>query len=92
MSKINIDRIVRDIKTRTTSLTPIIEAVCNSIEAIGETRTDGKIQIILKRDGSLDFGIEETPVKVILFLLISLIMGKVSLKLTVIPLIRTVVV
>lgn len=63
MSKINIDRIVRDIKTRTTSLTPIIEAVCNSIEAIGETRTDGKIQIILKRDGSLDFGIEETPVK-----------------------------
>lgn len=63
MSKINIDRIVRDIKTRSTSLTPVIEAVCNSIEAIGNSRTDGKIRIVLKRDGSLDLGLEETPVK-----------------------------
>lgn len=30
MSKINIDRIVKDIKSKTTSLTPVIEAVCNS--------------------------------------------------------------
>lgn len=63
MSKINIDRIVHDIKTRSTSLTPVIEAVCNSIEAIGNSRTDGKIRIVLKRDGTQDMGLEETPVK-----------------------------
>lgn len=63
MSKINIDRIVRDIKTRSTSLTPVIEAVCNSIEAIGNSRTDGRIRIVLKRDGNQDMGLEDTPVK-----------------------------
>lgn len=63
MSKINIERIVRDIKTRSTSLTPIIEAVCNSIEAIGKTVADGKIRIVLKRDGSQDLGMEGAPVK-----------------------------
>lgn len=63
MSKINIDRIVRDIKTRSTSLTPVIEAVCNSIDAIGEARTDGRIRIVLKRDGSRDLGMEDNPVK-----------------------------
>lgn len=51
MSKINIDRIVKDIKSKTTSLTPIIEAVCNSIDAIGSERTDGTIEIIVKRSG-----------------------------------------
>lgn len=63
MSKINIDRIVRDIKTRSTSLTPVIEAVCNSIEAIGNDRTDGLVRIVLKRDGSQDMGLEDNPVK-----------------------------
>lgn len=47
MSKINIDRIVKDIKSKTTSLTPVIEAVCNSIDAIGPERTDGVIDIIV---------------------------------------------
>ena len=47
MSKINIDRIVKDIKSRSNSLTPIIEAVCNSIDAIGFNRTDGLIDIIV---------------------------------------------
>lgn len=57
MSKINIDRIVKDIKSKTTSLTPVIEAVCNSIDAIGSERTDGIIDIIVKRSGqkSLEF-------------------------------------
>lgn len=50
MSKINIDRIVKDIKTRTNSLTPIIEAVCNSMDAIGADRTDGEIDIVVKRE------------------------------------------
>lgn len=50
MSKINIDRIVKEIKSRTTSLTPIIEAVCNSIDAIDAERTDGFIDIVVKRD------------------------------------------
>ena len=51
MSKINIDRIVKDIKSKTTSLTPVIEAVCNAIDAIGPERTDGIIDIIVKRSG-----------------------------------------
>ncbi len=63
MSKINIDRIVRDIKTRSTSLTPVIEAVCNSIEAIGNSRTDGLIRIVLKRDRIQDMGLVDNPVK-----------------------------
>lgn len=46
MSKINIDRIIKDIKSKTTSLTPIIEAVCNSIDAIGSERTDGVLLIL----------------------------------------------
>lgn len=50
MSKINIDRIVKDIKSRTTYLTPIIEAVCNSVDAIGTNRIDGYVKIIVKRD------------------------------------------
>lgn len=53
MSKKNIDRIVKDIKTRSTSLTPIIEAVCNSIDAIDSSRTDGKIDIVIKRDSQM---------------------------------------
>lgn len=58
MSKINIDRIVRDIKIRSTVLTPIIEAVCNSIDAIGDNRTDGEINIVVKRDGQISFDME----------------------------------
>lgn len=63
MSKINIERIVRDIKTRSTSLTPIIEAVCNFIEAIDKSVSNGVIRIVLKRDGSLDLGMEEAQTK-----------------------------
>lgn len=62
MSKINIDRIVNDIKTRSTSLTPIIEAVCNAIDAIGTNRNDGKIEIVVKRDKQLSVKIEGTKV------------------------------
>ena len=58
MSKINIDRIVRDIKSKTTSLTPIIEAVCNSIDAIGSERTDGFIDIVVKRNGQQSLDLE----------------------------------
>lgn len=67
MSKINIDRIVRDIKTRTSILTPIIEAVCNSMDAIGTSRTDGRIDIIVKRDkqSSLNLSNERTTSDII---------------------------
>lgn len=60
MSKINIDRIVRDIKTRSTSLTPVIEAICNSIDAIAPDRTDGKIDVIVKRDAQMELDFEGT--------------------------------
>ncbi|WP_235375024.1 hypothetical protein [Sanguibacteroides justesenii] len=60
MSKINIDRIVKDIKSKTTSLTPIIEAVCNSIDAIGSERTDGTIEIIVKRIGQRSLALDSS--------------------------------
>lgn len=60
MSKINIDRIVKDIKSKTTSLTPIIEAVCNSIDAIGSERTDGTIEIIVKRSGQQSLALDSS--------------------------------
>lgn len=49
MSKINILGIVRDIRSKTTYLTPIIEAVCNSIDAIGDL-PNGRIEVIVKRE------------------------------------------
>lgn len=60
MSKINIDRIIKDIKSKTTSLTPVIEAVCNSIDAIGTERTDGVIDIIVKRTGQRSLNLDNT--------------------------------
>lgn len=60
MSKINIDRIVKDIKSKTTSLTPVIEAVCNSIDAIGSERTDGFIDIVVKRSGDQSLELDTT--------------------------------
>lgn len=61
MSKINIDRIVKDIKTRSTSLTPIIEAVCNSMDALNN-RENGIIDIIVKRESqeALEFDSSKT--------------------------------
>lgn len=53
MSKINIEGIVRDIKARTTYLTPLIEAICNSIDAIGNN-TCGSIELVVKRDREKD--------------------------------------
>lgn len=38
MSKLNILGIVKGIKAQTTYLTPIIEAVCNSIDSIGKRK------------------------------------------------------
>lgn len=52
MSKINIDGIVKDIRTRTTYITPLVEAVCNSIDAIG-AKADGQIDIVIKREEPL---------------------------------------
>lgn len=53
MSKINIEGIVRDIKGRTTYLTPLIEAICNSIDAIGGKK-DGLIELVVRRDNQKD--------------------------------------
>ena len=49
MSKINIEGIVRDINGKTTYITPIIEAICNSIDAIAG-KPGGFIDIVVKRD------------------------------------------
>ena len=50
MSKLNILGIVKGIKAQTTYLTPIIEAVCNSIDSIGN-HPNGSVDIIAFRDG-----------------------------------------
>lgn len=51
MSHLKIKGIVDNIKERTNIYSPLIEAIVNSLEAIGETgRTDGEIKIILKRE------------------------------------------
>lgn len=54
MSKLNILGIVKGIKTQTTYLTPIIEAVCNSIDSIGD-HPNGSIDILAIRDGQRSF-------------------------------------
>lgn len=58
MSKLNILGIVKGIKAQTTYLTPIIEAVCNSIDSIGN-RPNGSIDIIAIRDGQKSFNDKE---------------------------------
>lgn len=55
MSKLNILGIVKGIKAQTTYLTPIIEAVCNSMDSIGQSH-NGSIEIIAIRDGQKDIG------------------------------------
>lgn len=61
MSKLNISGIVKCIKAQTTYLTPIIEAVCNSIDSIGK-RPNGSIDIIAIRDGQKSFNDKEDSV------------------------------
>lgn len=55
MSKLNILGVVKKIKSCSNPYLPIIEAIINSIDSIGETsRTDGKVEVILKRENCLD--------------------------------------
>ena len=54
MSKINILGIVNNIKSKSNVYTPIVEAVVNSIEAIGN-KQKGKIEIIVHRELTLNF-------------------------------------
>lgn len=50
MSQLNIKGLVKNIRTRANVYTPIVEAVVNSIQAIGDSgRKDGKIIIKLER-------------------------------------------
>jgi hypothetical protein len=54
MSKINILGIIKSIRSKSNVYTPIVEAVVNSIEAIGN-RPDGKIDIVVHREQVLEF-------------------------------------
>jgi len=54
MSKINILGIVKNIKSKSNVYTPIVEAVVNSIDAIGNM-PNGKIEIIVYRENTLEF-------------------------------------
>ena len=66
MSKLNILGIVKGIKAQTTYLTPIIEAVCNSIDSIGN-RPNGSIDIIAFRDGQKSFNDKDDSLSLKLF-------------------------
>ena len=54
MSKINILGIVKNIKSKSNIYTPIVEAVVNSIEAIGN-KSDGEIEIVIHRESIIQF-------------------------------------
>ncbi|MCX6257956.1 MAG: ATP-binding protein [Bacteroidia bacterium] len=54
MSKINILGIVKNIKSKSNVYSPIVEAVVNSIDAIGNN-PNGKIDIIVYRENVLEF-------------------------------------
>ncbi len=54
MSKINIFGIIKNIKSKSNIYTPIVEAVVNSIDAIGGEE-NGKIEIIVHRENILQF-------------------------------------
>lgn len=54
MSKLNIEGVVKNIRSKSNIYTPIIEGVVNSIEAISESgRSDGRIVITVKRETEL---------------------------------------
>lgn len=54
MSKINILGIVNNIKSKSNVYSPIVEAVVNSFEAIGN-KPKGKVEIIVHREHTLNF-------------------------------------
>jgi hypothetical protein len=63
MSKLNIEGVIKNIKSKSNIYTPIIEAVVNSIEAIGEAkRKDGKIIISVKRDSQTPLFADTTTI------------------------------
>ncbi len=54
-SKLNIEGILRSIKSKTNVYTPIVEAIVNSIDAIAESKqSNGKIIITLIRENTLE--------------------------------------
>jgi hypothetical protein len=55
MSKVNIRRVVENIRSNTNAYTPIIETVVNAIQAIEETgRQDGEIKIFVQRSMQIE--------------------------------------
>lgn len=55
MSKIFIQGVVDDIRSKSNIYTPILEAVVNSIQSIGDRKnTDGKIRIVFHRENTLN--------------------------------------
>lgn len=63
MSKLNIEGIIKNIRSKSNIYTPIIEGVVNSIEAIGESgKEEGKIVISVKRDVQLPLDDSTPPI------------------------------
>ena len=55
MSNLNIKRAIENIRSNTTSYTPVIEMIVNAIQAIDEIdRNDGKVQVRVRRDNLPD--------------------------------------
>lgn len=61
MSKINVEGVVKNIKTRTNVYMPIVESIVNSIDAIEEKGIkNGKIELIFKRDLQQNLNIDDS--------------------------------
>ncbi len=57
MSKINIDRVVGNIRGNTTVYSPVIETIVNAVQAIEQTkRQDGRVLVSLVRSNEFDLG------------------------------------
>lgn len=56
MSRLNINGIIRGIRSKTNVYTPIIEGIVNSIDSINESgRVDGQIIVSIKRANEIEF-------------------------------------
>ncbi len=66
MSRINIQGTIENIRSKSNIYTPIVEAIVNSIQSIVDKSIDnGKIEIILHRENTLDFENSKPCIKAI---------------------------
>lgn len=64
MSNVNIKRAIDNIRSNTTILTPIVELIVNSIQAIEEAQSSpGKVEVIVERSPQLELDQSISPIE-----------------------------